>query len=107
VSKETIRYIYRLKPGAGATYDLAHRAVPQELLDLIAEAGISNYTIWRHEEIVVCEFDTAIGYDASTALLAASDIQKQWTKSLLHLFDKIDDGGEPLWLREVFRWDGV
>ena len=104
--KERIRYIYRLNPGAGPEYDEFHTRVPGELLQLIRDAGISNYTVWRHEEIVVCEFDTSLGFERTRAILAASPVQKAWTAQLLHLFDKIDqEDGQPQWLEEMFRLD--
>jgi L-rhamnose mutarotase len=107
VSSERVRYIYRLKAGAGHEYDTAHARVPEELLDLLSEAGISDYTIWRHEEIVVCEFRSAIGFENSHRVLSSSDVQTRWTNSLTHLFEKIEDYGQPLWLRQVFRFDGA
>jgi L-rhamnose mutarotase len=107
VSSERVRFIYRLKPGAGEEYDRAHTRVPEELLDLLAEAGISDYTIWRHEEILVCEFQSALGFENSHQLLSASDVQRRWTESLTHLFEKIDDNGQPLWLGQVFRFEGT
>ena len=103
---ERVRYIYRLKPGAGPEYDLAHASVPAEILNLIAEAGISNYTIWRHDDIVVSEFDTKLGFEETKQLLAASMVQRNWTARLAHLFLKIDADGDPLWLEQVFRYDG-
>lgn len=105
MTENRIRYIYRLKPGAGPQYDQAHTNVPEALLSLIREAGISNYTIWRHEEIVVCEFDTRLGFEHTQSLLASSAVQQEWTAQLRHLFEQIDDNGEPLWLTEVFRLD--
>jgi L-rhamnose mutarotase len=107
VSSERVRFIYRLKPGAGDEYDRAHVLVPEELLDLLTDAGISDYTIWRHEEILVCEFHSALGMGNSGRVLAASGVQRRWTESLNHLFEKIEENGEPLWLRQVFRFEGT
>ncbi len=104
MTKERVRYIYRLKPGAGPEYDREHAHVPSDLLNLISDVGITNYTIWRYEEIVVCEYDAAEGFTKTSELLATSAIQKEWTAKILHLFEKIDADGEPLWLREVFRF---
>jgi len=70
---------------------------------LIKSAGICGYTIWRHEEVVVCEFETTRGYGETSRILAASDIQKEWTSLLWPLFESIESDGEPLWLHEVYR----
>lgn len=105
MTSERVRYIYRLKPGAGPAYDAHHAHVPDDLLQLISSVGIRDYTIWRHEEIVVCEFEATRGYRATAAALAESSVQKKWSLTLASLFDSIEAGGEPLWLREVFRRD--
>ena len=100
---ETCRYIYRLKPGMGAVYDERHRAVWPELLALIDAAGIYDFQIWRHEEIVVCSMRTKRGFDVAAARTAASDIQRRWTASLAAVFAVTAAAdGAPLWLHEVF-----
>lgn len=101
---EAVLFIYRLKPGMGPEYDRAHRAVWSEILDLIDEAGIYDYQIWRHGDLVVSRMRTRHGYDHARAVTGASAVQKRWTESLDHVFADITDGaGEPLWLEEVFR----
>lgn len=105
MTSERVRYIYRLKPGAGAAYDDVHARVPDDLLTLIKSVGIRDYTIWRHDEIVVCEFEATRGYRATIDALAGSPVQREWTRKMMPLFDSIDNDGEPLWLREVFRLD--
>lgn len=101
---EPVLFIYRLKPGAGPEYDRRHAAVWPDLLAKIAEAGIEDYQIWRHAEIVVSRMRTRAGIRAANAVLAASDIQRAWTASLADLFAEITTpAGEPLWLDEVFR----
>lgn len=105
MTSERVRYIYRLKPGAGTAYDDFHARVPNDLLELITSVGIRDYTIWRHEEIVVCEFEATLGYRATVDALAESPVQDEWTRKMMPLFDSIDRDGEPLWLREVFRLD--
>lgn len=100
---EAFLYIYRLKPGMGPAYDEKHRAVWPEILDLIDQAGIYDYQIWRHDEIVVCRMRVRDGFRAASAAAAASDVQRRWTASMSDIFLEIGDAeGEPLWLDEVF-----
>lgn len=101
---EAVLFIYRLKPGMGPEYDRAHRAVWPEILDLIDEAGIYDYQIWRYGDLVVSRMRTRHGFDHASAVTGASAVQKRWTESLGHVFAEIADAdGEPLWLEEVFR----
>jgi L-rhamnose mutarotase len=77
------------------------------MLDLIRAAGIKDYVIWRHKEVVVCQLQMPNGYQETKAILDASEIQGRWTASLNGIFESVaDDQGEPLWLKEVFRFDG-
>lgn len=100
---EAFLYLYRLKPGMGPVYDERHRAVWPEVLALIDEAGLYDYQIWRHGEIVVCRMRARDGFAAASATTSASEIQRRWTASLADLFDEIADArGEPLWLTEIF-----
>lgn len=100
---ELCLYIYRLKPGMGAVYDARHRDVWPDMLALIDAAGIYDYRIWRHDEIVVCSMRTRHGFDAAAAMTTASDIQRRWTNSLAGVFAKTADADNvPLWLHEVF-----
>lgn len=98
-------YLYRLKSGAGEEYDLRHRSVWPELLEMLDLAGICDYQIWRHKEIVVCRLRALRGYSNAKAIMAANQVQKEWSASLMDLFESTTDAdGEPLWLKEVFRF---
>jgi L-rhamnose mutarotase len=100
---EACHYLYRLKPGMGPVYDARHRAVWPELRALLDAAGIYDYRIWRHDEIVVCRLRTRDGHAAAAAVTAASEVQRRWTASLADLFAATaDEQGAPLWLHEVF-----
>ena len=102
------RYVYRLRPGAGEEYDRRHRDVWPEMLALLAEVGVDDYTIWRSDDIVVCSMRTRDRFDDAAAALAASEVQARWSASLRDLFERVaDDDGRPLWLTEVFRWEGA
>lgn len=100
---EAILFIYRLKPGMGPEYDRAHTEVWPEILALLDEAGIYDYQIWRHGDIVVSRMRTSKGYAHAGAVTGASEVQRRWTASLGHVFEEIADAnGAPLWLDEVF-----
>jgi L-rhamnose mutarotase len=100
---DAVLFIYRLKPGMGPDYDRAHQAVWPEILELIDQAGIYDYQIWRHGDLVVSRMRTRDGYDHAAAVTGASEVQARWTASMRHIFADIADAdGEPLWLEEVF-----
>ncbi|MBB4053641.1 L-rhamnose mutarotase [Devosia subaequoris] len=100
-----VMYLYRLKPGMGEEYDRLHRAVWPEMLDLIDQAGIYDYQIWRHEEIVIVRLRTQHSFEQAAATTAASPIQARWTAYMGHVFAQTEAAdGQPLWLNEVFSY---
>lgn len=100
---DAVLFIYRLKPGMGPDYDRAHQALWPEILELIDQAGIYDYQIWRRGDLVVSRMRTRYGYDHAASVTSASAIQRRWTDSMSHMFlDVADKTGEPMWLEEVF-----
>ncbi|MGB3375744.1 MAG: L-rhamnose mutarotase [Microbacterium sp.] len=100
--------MYRLRAGAGEEYDRRHRTVWPEMFELFTDVGIHDYTIWRSDEVVVCSLRTRESFEQTAVALRTSDVQARWTASLSDLFERVaDDNGQPLWLREVFRWEGA
>ena len=103
---EPMLYLYRLAPGAGAEYDRRHAAVWPELLAEIRLAGISDYTIYRRGDIVVCRLRARYGLPEANRRLADGGVQQRWSESLADLFVSTSDyQGEPLWMDEVFSLD--
>ena len=49
---QRIAFLLRLKPGMGPEYDKSHSAVWPEMLDLLKRAGISEYSIFRRNELL-------------------------------------------------------
>ena len=100
---EDFLYIYRLTPGSGPEYDRRHQEVWPEVLALLDEAGLYDYRIWRHEEIVVSRMRARAGFRRAAAVTAANAVQARWTASMSGLFASIATAdGEPLWLTAVF-----
>ena len=61
---QRVAFLLRLKPGTGPDYDKAHAAVWPDMLALLKRAGISDYSIFRRDELLfLCmridgDFDT-------------------------------------------------
>jgi L-rhamnose mutarotase len=80
----------RLKPGAEAAYEAAHREVPQALLDAIAAAGASAWTIWRSDldlfHVIECE-----DYARLLAALEDLPVNRVWQERMALLLDVSHD----------------
>ena len=48
-------FMLRLRPGAEDAYEATHRAVWPEMLSLLKEAGISEYSIYRRDDLLILE----------------------------------------------------
>nr|BFE56334.1 L-rhamnose mutarotase [Dactylosporangium thailandense] len=105
---EQVCYVYRLRPGAEEEYERRHERIWPELSALLDEAGMYDYSIFRHGSLLICVLRTRCGFAHAQRVTAASPVQARWTASLTHLFAEIADAeGEPLWAHRVFRHDGA
>jgi L-rhamnose mutarotase len=82
----------RLKPGAEAAYEAAHREVPEELVAAIRAAGARRWTIWRSglELFHLIECDD---YARLLAELADLPVNVAWQARMAELLDVAHDYG--------------
>ena len=50
---QRVAFLLRLRPGAEEAYDKAHEEVWPEMLALLKRAGISEYSIFRRDQLLV------------------------------------------------------
>ena len=76
----------RLKPGAEAAYEEAHREVPPLLLDAIRAAGATSWTIWRSGldlfHVIECD-----DYARLLAQLDALPVNRAWQARMALMLD--------------------
>ena len=80
----------RLKPGAEAAYEQAHRQVPEELTAAIRAAGVRSWTIWRSglELFHVIDCDD---YRGMLARLERLPVNQAWQARMAELLDVVHD----------------
>jgi L-rhamnose mutarotase len=80
----------RLKPGAEAPYDAAHREVPPSLIAAIRAAGASEWTIWRSGldlfHVIECE-----DYSRLISSLADLPVNVEWQARMAQLLETVHD----------------
>ena len=107
-SSERVCLLYRLNTGAQSEYTERHQKVWPEMYSLLAEAGISNYSIFLRGQTLVSVLEAEPTWRAALGVLQGSDVQREWSQSLEHLFARVrDSSGEFLYADEVFRFDGL
>jgi L-rhamnose mutarotase len=80
----------RLKPGAEATYEAAHRDIPEELSAAIRAAGVQSWTIWRSGldlfHVIDCD-----DYRGMLAKLERLPVNVAWQARMAELLDVVHD----------------
>jgi L-rhamnose mutarotase len=80
----------RLKPGAEAAYEQAHREVPEELVAAIRAAGVRSWTIWRSGldlfHLVECD-----DYRRMLAELEQLPVNVAWQARMAELLEVVHD----------------
>jgi L-rhamnose mutarotase len=80
----------RLREGAEAAYDQAHREVPAELVAAIQRAGARHWTIWRSSldlfHVIECD-----DYPRLLAELADLPVNITWQARMADLLEVVHD----------------
>ena len=85
-------------------YVEAHRNVWPEMLAALREAGIRNYTIFRHGNEMFGYFE-ADDVEAAAAYMEAQEVNARWQDAMADLLEeRVPDAGPPT-LGEIFRLD--
>jgi len=82
----------RLRAGAEAAYEAAHREVPAGLVEAIRAAGVRRWTIWRSGldlfHVIECE-----DYGRLLSELAGLPVNVAWQARMAELLDVVHDYG--------------
>jgi L-rhamnose mutarotase len=99
-----VAFLLRLRPGTEEAYDQAHRAVWPEMLALLQRAGVSEYSIFRREQMLVLTMQVE-DFDQTWARIEADPINTKWQAAMAPYFAPLDPllpGERFPMLREVF-----
>ncbi len=101
---ERVAFCLNLRKGAGDAYDKAHREVWPEMLALLKRAGVSEYSIFRRDELVVLSMhveNLARTWDQ----IQLDPVNTSWQQTMAQYFEPMQPLGPgerfPM-LREVF-----
>jgi L-rhamnose mutarotase len=87
-SLDVARYAFllRLKPATGPDYDKAHEAVWPELLALLKDVGIYEYSIFRRDELLVLTMRIDGDFDAVWDRIGESEVNARWQRAMAEYF---------------------
>ena len=70
-------WVLEVRPGYEGEYKRRHDEIWPEMLEILRDAGIRNYNIFRHGLVLIGYFETD-DLDATIAALRDSDVNKRW-----------------------------
>ncbi len=82
-------FMLRLRPGVAEAYEKAHRAVWPEMLELLKSAGISEYSIYRRDELVILTLRAA-DFEATWSKIDNHPVNLRWQKTMAPLFEPVE-----------------
>ena len=97
-------FILRVRPDKIDEYVEAHRNVWPEMLAALRDAGIRNYSIFRHGNQMFGYFESD-DLEAAASHLKAQPVNARWQDAMAGLLEeRVPDAGPPR-LEEIFRLD--
>jgi L-rhamnose mutarotase len=99
-----VAFLLRLRPGNEEAYEEAHKAVWPEMLALLKSAGVSQYSIFRRDQLLVLTLQVD-DFDETWARIEANPINTKWQAAMAPYFaplDPLKPGERFPMLREVF-----
>ncbi len=93
-----------IRPGCIEAYDESHRHVWPEMLQALKSAGISNYSIFRRDRLLVLVLEVD-NFERAWGQLGKNPVNLRWQTEMAPLFEPLTglEAGErfPM-MREVF-----
>lgn len=100
-----VAFLLRLKPGTGEAYDRDHAAVWPEMLGLLKKSGISEYSIFRRDDLLFLYMRLEEAFDTVWARIEADPVNTRWQAAMSAYFLPVQENrpGERFpFMREVF-----
>jgi L-rhamnose mutarotase len=101
---QRVAFLLRLRPGTEEAYDQAHAAVWPEMLALLKRAGISEYSIFRREQLLILTMQVE-DFEETWARIEADPVNTRWQEAMAPYFAPVDPlrpGERFPMMREVF-----
>jgi len=102
---QRVAFLLRLKPGTGAAYDRDHAAVWPEMLALLKRAGISEYSIFRRDELLFLTMRIEDDFDTVWDRIEADPVNSRWQEAMSAYFlpkQETREGERLPMMQEVF-----
>jgi L-rhamnose mutarotase len=102
---QRVAFLLRLKPGVGPEYDMAHRHVWPEMLDLLKRSGVSEYSIFRRDELLFLTMHVEVDCETTWTKIENDSVNTRWQQAMSEYFEPHENtrpGERFPMLQEVF-----
>jgi len=102
---QRVAFLLRLKEGMGPAYDESHSNVWPEMLDLLKRSGISEYSIFRRDELLFLYMHIEGDFDAIWDKIDRDPANRRWQLAMSKYFlsdHGARDGERFPMMKEVF-----
>lgn len=82
-------FTLQLRDGVAEVYDQAHRDLWPEMRDMLKRAGISDYSIFRRDNLLFLTFKAA-DFEATWSKFDDDPINLHWQKAMAPLFAPVE-----------------
>lgn len=99
-------FIIEIKPGMEAEYDRRHVEVWPDLLAVLSDSGVRNYTLFRRGSMVVAYCECHPSVSDSFDRVGRADVNARWSQWFEDVIERLTDSdGNLLWAAEVWHQD--
>jgi L-rhamnose mutarotase len=98
-----VAFCLKLKTGAEQAYDQAHVEVWPEMLALLKRSGISEYSIFRRDQLLVLTMQVD-DFDATWSVIEKDPVNTRWQQAMAPYFVPMEHGPDERFamMQEVF-----
>ena len=94
--------LINVKPEVIAEYERIHADVWPDVLSALKKANVQNYSIYRHEDLLISYMEyTGVDFEADMAKIAADPRTQEWWKVTDPMQNPLPGNLEGQWWRPV------
>lgn len=101
---EKVAIFFRLREGKREEYESLHANIPNEISAALTEAGISNYTIWRQDDMLFAYYEVE-DKERAVEILSRNKAYNEWRKLMRNYVWETSDGQNEWFMENIFSHD--
>lgn len=99
-AKQKVGIYFKLKPGTREEYKKRHDEIWPEITDALNKAGIGNYSIWNHENMLFSCFEVE-DFNWAQSSLDCNPVYMKWRKYMEDIIELDAQTGQKEWFMDL------